>query len=164
MSSSVVDGCGIAEWGNVESLHGDCGGGVEGSVGGDGSNPHDILSPVHADREKVGGNDDVGSVPAVGETSCLASKTVGPEVVGSFLGGSGGSRSKPSRRRRMGHVSKKAQSASQQELTGSPVVERPSKRPREAVHVEEPGFGFVGFTDRARNIQRMEVPVEEGGE
>ncbi|KAF5814379.1 putative RNA recognition motif domain, nucleotide-binding alpha-beta plait domain superfamily [Helianthus annuus] len=164
MSSPVVDGSGVADWGNVESLHGECGGGVEGSVGGDGANPHNILSPVHADREKVGGNDEVGSVPAAGVSSCPVSKDVGPEAVGNFLCGAGGSRSKPTRRRRMGHVLKKAQSASQQELASSPVVERPSKRPRETFHVEEPGFGFVGFTDRARNIQSMEVPVEEGGE
>ncbi|KAJ0454037.1 putative RNA-directed DNA polymerase [Helianthus annuus] len=64
----------------------------------------------------------------------------------------------------MGHVSRKAQSVSHFDKVGSPIAERPTKRPRESVNEEDPGFGYVGFTDRARNNQRVEDSVETGGE
>ncbi|KAF5753882.1 hypothetical protein HanXRQr2_Chr17g0785081 [Helianthus annuus] len=164
VSTPVVDGNGSAAWGNVEMLHGDCGVGVEGSLGGGGAGPHDILSPGHADRENGGSNHDVGTGSVDVENPCLVSKAVGPEVVGNFLCGSGERKSKPTRRRRSGHSSKRAQSVSQFDKVSSPVVERPNKRPRDSVQEVAPGFGFVGFTDRAKNNHRMEDSAEEEGE
>ncbi|MFS7906131.1 hypothetical protein Hanom_Chr01g00055691 [Helianthus anomalus] len=76
-------------------------------------------------------NNDVGTVsgPVEVENPCLFSKVVGPEVVGSFLCGSGERNTRPTRRRRSGPLSKKAQSSSLLDKDGSSVVERPKKGP-----------------------------------
>ncbi|KAM0056036.1 hypothetical protein Hdeb2414_s0006g00213281 [Helianthus debilis subsp. tardiflorus] len=129
VSSSVVDVNGSDSWGNEETLHGDSGVGVEKPLGGDGAVPQANSSPVHEDRENGCNNNDVGtgSGSVEVEDPCLISKVVGPEVVGSFLCGSGERNNRPTRRRRWGPLSKKAQSFSQLNKEGSPVDVRRKK-------------------------------------
>ncbi|MFS7942906.1 hypothetical protein Hanom_Chr06g00493921 [Helianthus anomalus] len=170
VSSPVININGAEAWGNEESLHGDCGVGAEKAVGGDGVGSHACMSPVHLDRDDVGVVKEVGSDPVQMDNSGTRPKVVGPEEVCNFRCGSGESKKKPSRRRRSGLVSKKAQSSSfhgKEDLSGDA---RPKKRPRESASEELPGFGFVGFTDRLQSEglgtegEESEGPVDVGEE
>ncbi|MFS8010324.1 hypothetical protein Hanom_Chr14g01295671 [Helianthus anomalus] len=133
VSSPVVDGFGSGAWGNEEMLHGVGGVGDDVSLGGGGVDSNVNQSPVHADREKGRGNDDVGTGSVEVEIPCFISKEVGLGVVGSFLCGVGERNSKPTRRRRSGPLPKKAHSSCQLDKACSPDVERPKKRPRDSV-------------------------------
>ncbi|MFS7984398.1 hypothetical protein Hanom_Chr11g00985991 [Helianthus anomalus] len=135
-SSPVININGSEAWGNEESLHGDCGLGAEKSVGGGGVGSHACMSPVHLEKVDVGVVEEVGSDHTQMDYSGTRAKVVGPDEVCNFHGGSGERKKKPSRRRRSGLASKKAQSSSlhgEEDLSG---VARPRKKPRESAAEE----------------------------
>ncbi|KAJ0500425.1 hypothetical protein HanRHA438_Chr11g0487901 [Helianthus annuus] len=115
--------------------------------------PHNDPLPGHVEREKGGA--DFLEVPVVEPINVegirLGSKVVGPEVARGFKSGSGERRNRTYRRGVLGLKSTKAQTQSKGNKEISPDAIRPKKRSRNYEKVEEPGFGFVGFTSRSQS-------------
>ncbi|KAM0015112.1 hypothetical protein Hdeb2414_s0033g00722281 [Helianthus debilis subsp. tardiflorus] len=114
--------------------------------------PHADPLPGHVEREKGGAEFlEVPVVESINDEGIrLGSKVVGPEVVRGFKSGSGERRNRTYRRGVLGLKSTKAQTQSKGNKEISPDAIRPKKRSRNYEKVEEPGFGFVGFTSRTQ--------------
>ncbi|MFS8005502.1 hypothetical protein Hanom_Chr13g01238081 [Helianthus anomalus] len=79
------------------------------------------------------------------------SHEVGPGEINEINGfkcGSGEASGRPNRRPNAEAKARKTQSRSMGKSVGSPTEVRPKKRPRNNLEDIEPGFGFVGFTEK----------------
>ncbi|KAM0058223.1 putative RNA recognition motif domain, nucleotide-binding alpha-beta plait domain superfamily [Helianthus debilis subsp. tardiflorus] len=136
--------------------------------------PHVASFPMHEAREGGGGHDFEVRIPI--QANLGSSREVGPEEFNGFKCGSGEASGRPNRRPSVDAKTRKAQSRSMGKSVGSPTKVRPKKRPRNNLGETEPGFGFVGFTDklnsgldlnsRARSSESLEdaAQVLERGE
>ncbi|MFS8025555.1 hypothetical protein Hanom_Chr16g01476431 [Helianthus anomalus] len=101
---------------------------------------------MHEASEGGGGHDFEVRIPK--QANLGSSRDVGPEEFNGFKCGSGEASGRPHRRPSAEAKPRKAQSRSTGKSVGSPTDVRPKKRPRNNLEETEPGFGFVGFTDK----------------
>ncbi|KAF5781415.1 putative RNA recognition motif domain, nucleotide-binding alpha-beta plait domain superfamily [Helianthus annuus] len=108
--------------------------------------PLGAVFPMHETSE--GGEGQVFEVRIPMQTNPGPSHEVGPGEFIGFKCGSGEASGRPNRRPNAEAKTRKAQSRSLGKSVGSPTEVRPKKRPRSNLEDTEPGFGFVGFTEK----------------
>ncbi|KAL9999338.1 putative RNA recognition motif domain, nucleotide-binding alpha-beta plait domain superfamily [Helianthus debilis subsp. tardiflorus] len=150
LSSPVVEADISGGMGNVEAVHGDSGMEAGGSPGTNGYVPYADSPTMHEEREYDGVINGAKVINGLvsGEGTSIFSKEVGPKMGSCFVSGSGERVRKPTRSSRVGLGSFRAHPHPSNSKAASPVDLRPRKRPRDSDPEHEPGFGFVGFTDK----------------